>query len=582
MTWWVFQQKRLTAEKSAIAELEQDADWVCVGEWYAHKDLKLCVNFSISLNSEKVHLTMVYPSIYPDAPPMVFSSENLKISAHQYGAEGELCLEFRPDNWDQSIVGADMIASAHRLISGEAESASGAVDAVISAHTASIGRDTRFKFCRLLLTPNELGALNSLTENQVIEMEFHERFENVFPVALLKRLGTAEAPLFVGELVGLQGRKASLGKAVQIPPDLVNLVSAPDDLATVLKALKLDNLFTEMFDSDGQQHLLIGSNNDWRLFWLHGDRSDRKMLTYSLIPLPALMERLPAEHEKLSAKSVGIVGCGSIGSKIATTLARSGVANFFLVDEDIFFPGNIVRNELDYDYIGIHKADALKDRLKRVNPNCKVTLSHIRLGGQESSSSLSAALEKLSDSNILIDATADPVAFNMIASVSTRSKVPMVWGEVFAGGIGGLIARARPELDPTPQLARRQILGWCERRGVEWHGNNGGASYETPTDDGPPMVADDGSVAVIAAHMSRLAVDVLLAPDASNFPHSAYMIGLSSGWAFTQPFETFPINLAQEGDWGPHDDVGSPEKVFAILAEHLKSGEVADVDNDPA
>ena len=41
----------------------------------------------------------------------------------------------------------------------------------------------------------------------------------------------------------------------------------------------------------------------------------------------------------LAERSVTIVGCGSLGSKVASTLARSGIRRFVLVDADIFLPG---------------------------------------------------------------------------------------------------------------------------------------------------------------------------------------------------------------------------------------------------
>ena len=47
------------------------------------------------------------------------------------------------------------------------------------------------------------------------------------------------------------------------------------------------------------------------------------------------------------------------GSKVGTMLARSGVARFFLADDDILFPDNFVRNDLDWRDVGSHKANAL-------------------------------------------------------------------------------------------------------------------------------------------------------------------------------------------------------------------------------
>lgn len=48
-----------------------------------------------------------------------------------------------------------------------------------------------------------------------------------------------------------------------------------------------------------------------------------------------------------------------------------------------------------------------------------------------------------------------------LAAVARRASRPMVWMEVFGGGIGGLIARSRPGTDPTPQDMRVAYLQFC-------------------------------------------------------------------------------------------------------------------------
>ena len=41
----------------------------------------------------------------------------------------------------------------------------------------------------------------------------------------------------------------------------------------------------------------------------------------------------------------------------------------------------------------------------------------------------------------------------------------MVWGEVFAGGFGGFIARSRPTIDPDPAVMRQSVLHWSNEQG---------------------------------------------------------------------------------------------------------------------
>jgi hypothetical protein len=122
----------------------------------------------------------------------------------------------------------------------------------------------------------------------------------------------------------------------------------------------------------------------------------------------------------------------------------------------------------------------------------------------------------------------------------------MCWGEVFAGGFGGLIARARPDLDPHPAAVRAAILHHLETLPP--------APFQREEDydvRGPePAIAYDGEVTEIAAALTRIALDLALKRDPSAFPYSVYLIGLRKEWIFSQPFDTYPVEVVGEG-WNP-------------------------------
>ena len=63
-----------------------------------------------------------------------------------------------------------------------------------------------------------------------------------------------------------------------------------------------------------------------------------------------------------------IVGCGSVGSFIALELAKGGVGNFILVDNDVFAYHNISRHQCGILDVGKRKVDALEERLCQINP----------------------------------------------------------------------------------------------------------------------------------------------------------------------------------------------------------------------
>ena len=250
---------------------------------------------------------------------------------------------------------------------------------------------------------------------------------------------------------------------------------------------------------------------------------------------------------------------------MATSLARSGVCDFVLVDDDILKPGNLIRHDLDCNDLGGHKADALGARLRAVSPGVKVNVRRVILGGQESSATTASVLDELATCHILIDATADPQAFNLLASVARTAARPMIWAEVFAGGIGGFVARLRPNTEPTPHRARQQYLAWCEQEGVPWRATDGGM-YDARGDAGP-MIADDADVSIIAAHATRMAIDYLIQPDHSGFPHPAYFIGLKKAWIFTEPLDVRPLDFLAEGPWQPaQDPAAATEAVNYMLS----------------
>src|SRR4029077_20819838 len=137
-------------------------------------------------------------------------------------------------------------------------------------------------------------------------------------------------------------------------------------------------------------------------------------------------------------------------------------------------------------------------------------------------------------------ATANPRAFNVAAAVARAASRPFVWFEIFGGGIGGLLGRSRPEVDPSAQHMRLAYLRYCEDHPAPPE-LKADLRYELDADDGQPISASDADVAVIANHAARLAVDSLQPPNDSSYPFSMYLLGLARGWVFDAPFDTIPI-----------------------------------------
>lgn len=81
----------------------------------------------------------------------------------------------------------------------------------------------------------------------------------------------------------------------------------------------------------------------------------------------------------LSTKTVGIAGCGGLGSNSAVALARCGIGKLILVDCDVIDESNLNRQYYYFDQLGQKKAFALSDNIYFVNPEVKVMAYDIKL-----------------------------------------------------------------------------------------------------------------------------------------------------------------------------------------------------------
>ena len=78
--------------------------------------------------------------------------------------------------------------------------------------------------------------------------------------------------------------------------------------------------------------------------------------------------------ERLSGKRVAVFGVGGVGGYVAEALARSGVGAIDLIDNDTVSESNINRQIIALDTtIGRMKTEVMAERIKSINPECKVT-----------------------------------------------------------------------------------------------------------------------------------------------------------------------------------------------------------------
>jgi sulfur-carrier protein adenylyltransferase/sulfurtransferase len=568
MVWFLDNPARSAKERQAVEALQERVDWLRGVVWKL-EGAALRMDAGIEAHGYVYPVKMVYPATFPANPPTVWPLEEERWSGHQWGAGGELCLERGPDNWDPEITGDQMLVSAHRLLYEENPKGEGERNEVPSRHRSTLGqslRGDRFNF-RLLETDSLRRYLSELPRG----------FRGTLQIVLLMRK-TGVIRAFVREIL-LEGRDPWIDPA--LPPQLevygsplegfiLDTPLAPADLRIdtiqdIESVLASCGLLSEplaqaladpetfrlilLYDREGGPHsfLLPSSLTELPVVSLNGDEPGR---------------RLGMGGEILGCKKVGLVGLGSAGSKIALTLARSGVSRFVLVDPDVLLPENLVRHTLDWRDVGDHKVVGMREQLRLCAPAADVEIWPFQIAGQESTASAAGALKSLAACELIIDATAEAKVLNQLALLVESFPIPLVWLEIYAGGIGGMVARSRPGKDPSPLRVRDKLHAWLADQEAPPAATL--APYIAEGEGGEPLIATDADVSVIAAHAARLALDVLTVREPSIFPYSAYLIGLARGWRFTQPFHTIPVDV------GLPESEEKPEPSPELVTEGLE------------
>ncbi|HSH53264.1 MAG TPA: sulfur carrier protein ThiS adenylyltransferase ThiF [Bacteroidales bacterium] len=81
----------------------------------------------------------------------------------------------------------------------------------------------------------------------------------------------------------------------------------------------------------------------------------------------------------LKNHTVGIAGAGGLGSNCAVALARVGVGKLIITDFDVVNETNLNRQYFFKDQLGEKKVSALKNNIKRINPDAGIIIHDLKL-----------------------------------------------------------------------------------------------------------------------------------------------------------------------------------------------------------
>ncbi|MHA7685896.1 ThiF family adenylyltransferase [Cupriavidus sp. PET2-C1] len=557
---------RMRAETRGLDELAGTSGWLTKLEWGFTEAKDVCVDFDITVNDKVHEAVLVYPALFPQAPAYVRPRKpDESWSAHQYPSTGTLCLEWGPDNWHPGVTGADLMVSTHKLLAYEKFGPVIGV-AAPSRHELTLGQRARYEYLRFLITQELQTALEASPRTAPIALAvgtLHRRREFV---AVATQLGDDASPTQLGVPKELSDPAAASSWVRK------GFVVWCDEWASLPKVVKDQAILREFLKAKGcwpwpnddlQSGFLLLADEQLRLRPIAVATNTEGSTVFDYFPVDCTdrgQVRQPERNATLAQKKVAIVGLGSVGSKIAVSLARSGITCFLLIDDDILKPSNLTRNQLDWSSMGYDKVDAVQSAVQLIRPAAEVACRTFRFAGQESSSYNTTVLEQIAACDLVIDATASPKVFSSIAAICTRRKVPVVWGEVFAGGIGALMARSLPGFDADPLEIRRAIHAYLA--GMPEAPFQHSQAYDAEVED-EVFVAGDAEVSALSASLAQFAIDALVGTEAPRFPNSAYLFGYQKAWIFEAPFDTHPIACPRAVE-GPEVPADSRESVSAL------------------
>lgn len=150
--------------------------------------------------------------------------------------------------------------------------------------------------------------------------------------------------------------------------------------------------------------------------WIHGRGADARL-------------------KRLQVARVAICGCGSVGAPVAVALAQAGVGELVLIDPQVLASANTGKHVLGGESIGMNKADALAEHLRRRFPHLKTVQSF----AQRWDEAARKAPQEIETCDLIVSAIGDWSAEGALNEWHVRQgrRQPIVYGWTEANACAG-------------------------------------------------------------------------------------------------------------------------------------------------
>ena len=176
-------------------------------------------------------------------------------------------------------------------------------------------------------------------------------------------------------------------------------------------------------------------------------------------------------QERLRQSSVTIIGCGALGSTLASLLVRAGIGRIRIIDRDFVEPSNLQRQSLFEEADArdlLPKAVAAERHLRSINSDAEI---HGFVGDLTPANTE----ELLAGSAVLLDGTDNFETRFLINDYAVKHDLPWVYAAVVSShgltmpihpGVSACLACLAEDSDPEAALSTRANEPTCDTVGV--------------------------------------------------------------------------------------------------------------------
>ncbi len=203
----------------------------------------------------------------------------------------------------------------------------------------------------------------------------------------------------------------------------------------------------------------------------------------------------------LADKRAVVVGAGSVGSRIAEDLTRSGVQTLTLVDPDVVTTPNLARSVYTQADVGTAKVDALRARMLAINPAMAVTVHRAPICDLEPADLLAGA-------DLAVLATDDMNEQAYLAHWAYHLQIPHIAAAMYRKGAAGEVVLVVP-------AARTPCWNCCVGANTRSGGQRPDADYGLQG----RLVAESAlgpSINIVTSVASQMAIGTLAGPDSHS------------------------------------------------------------------